>query len=58
MADFPQQGGSLGTWGTEYYNFFKRQFFMSGNKGGKIAIVCKDNEVVCKNNEIVTKAKE
>ena len=54
MADFPAQGGSSGTWGTELINFFELEHFMDGNNGGKLAVVCCDNEVVCCDNEIVT----
>lgn len=55
MADFPDQGGQSGSWGTDLINFFKIYFQLDGTYGGEIAIVCKDNQVVCKNNQTVTK---
>lgn len=58
MADFPTDGGSEDSWGAELVAFFERQFNMSGTVGGKIAAICKNNEVVCKGGEIVTKAQE
>lgn len=51
--DFPLQGGSSGTWGTEYSDFFKQSFHMSGTYGGQIAIVCNEDQVVCNENEVV-----
>jgi len=53
MADFPVQGGSSGTWGTEYSNFIALSFQISGTYGGDIAIVVNDNNVVCNEDEVV-----
>jgi len=52
MADFPIQGASTGTWGTEYYNFIKQTFTMSGTHGGQLAVVCNEGHV-CTNEDQV-----
>lgn len=54
MADFPQQGGSEGTWGTELINFFKEAFHMSDIFGGELAIVCNQGQVVTNQNQVLT----
>ena len=53
MADWAVQGGSSGTWGTEYYNFIALSFQISGPYGGDIAIVVNENEVVCNEDQVV-----
>lgn len=55
MADFPSQGGDSGDWGTKLINFFKKAFHMAGSWGGRIANVCKENQVVVKENQVVMK---
>jgi len=54
MADFPEQGGSEGSWGTELINFFKKVFHISGTFGGTLAIVCNQGQVVTNQNQVVT----
>jgi len=54
MADFPEQGASEGSWGTELINFFKRTFHMSGKFGGLLAIVTNKGHVVCNKGQVVT----
>ena len=54
MADCPVQGSNEGTWGTDYFNFLKKVFHMSGTFGGELAIVCNQNQVVCNRNQVVT----
>jgi hypothetical protein len=53
MADFPVQGGSLGTWGTELINFFKKTFTMDGDNGGLLAVVTNEDHVVCNEGQVV-----
>lgn len=53
MSDFPVQGGSEGSWGTEYYDFIKLTHTMDGAHGGELAIVCNENQVVCNENQVV-----
>jgi len=53
-ADFPTVGASENTWGDELIAFFKKNFHLSGDNGGKFAIVCNQNQVVCNQNEVVT----
>ena len=54
MADCPTQGSNEGTWGTDYFNFLKKVFHMSGNFGGELTVVCNQNQVVCNKNQVVT----
>ena len=55
MAEFPDQGGDSGDWGTKLINFFKIYFHMEDTYGGRIANVCKENQVICKENQVVVK---
>lgn len=54
MADFPAQGGSEGSWGTELINFFKKAFHLSEDYGGQLTVVTNQGQVMTNQGQVLT----